>query len=164
MIQDRDWSTTDPLGLGGLLWDACRVRQLIKRGRSIISHQENLRDSTTTSVLQQLLTCCLTGLQGYGAEFDANESAESRLAFRELGLVIGLSAVKHLQAGEGNEGDAIQKPLLEKIVVFHPLAQQIEEFWLDGKNQAMKSYTDHQDINDVMLATCLLQDGFSSLI
>ena len=32
MMEGRDWTTDDPLGLGGLLMDAYRVQQLMRRG------------------------------------------------------------------------------------------------------------------------------------
>ena len=31
LCRERDWTTTDPLGIGGLLFDACRLSQLTGR-------------------------------------------------------------------------------------------------------------------------------------
>jgi hypothetical protein len=38
---------------------------------------------------------------------------------------------------------------------FLPLAIHIEEFWLDPKHQGNKTWKDHLDINEFMLATGL---------
>jgi hypothetical protein len=39
----------------------------------------------------------------------------------------------------------------------------IEEFWLDTDNRQSASWTDHLDINTVMLASSLMPDGFLCL-
>ena len=33
-------------------------------------------------------------------------------------------------------------------------------FWLDPDHRSVASWTEHHDINRVMLATCLLPDGY----
>jgi hypothetical protein len=34
------------------------------------------------------------------------------------------------------------------------------EFWLEPANRANSTWTEHADINEVMLATCLVPGGF----
>jgi hypothetical protein len=43
------------------------------------------------------------------------------------------------------------------------LNEIIESFWLDANNQKAESWTAHQDINMVMLATSLAPDGYLAL-
>jgi hypothetical protein len=40
------------------------------------------------------------------------------------------------------------------------LSETIEKFWLDRKNQKASSWTEHRNINMVMLATRLAPDGY----
>ncbi len=88
-----DLATDDPLGIGGLLSDAWRLGQLAlpdgqSRGR----------------LLENILDWALQGTQAWSMTFAPDEPAERRLAFRELGLSIGLSAVESL--GEAVEAGA----------------------------------------------------------
>jgi hypothetical protein len=46
---------------------------------------------------------------------------------------------------------------------FARLGEAIEKFWLDPQNRTAESWTGHQDINSVMLATSLAPDGFLKL-
>ena len=71
--------------------------------------------------------------------------AARRLAFRELGLALGLHAVEQLDA--------------KRLIAFVPLATQLEDFWLDPAHQAVPSWTEHRDINAVTLAACLAPAG-----
>ena len=41
-----------------------------------------------------------------------------------------------------------------------PLREQIEGFWLEGKNREAGTWTEHREINMVMLATSLAPEGF----
>src|SRR5205823_10293058 len=72
------WATTDPLGIGGLLMDAGRVAQL------------RLPDS---ALLEEIIAAVLEGLSLLHRE-DFRLHASRRLAFRELGLAIGLHAAE----------------------------------------------------------------------
>ena len=78
-------------------------------------------------------------------------SADYRLAFRELGLSIGLHAASRMD----NNNKA--KRLVGK---YGKLADDIETFWLNPKHQATNTFQDYLDINEVMLATSLDPDGF----
>jgi hypothetical protein len=41
-----------------------------------------------------------------------------------------------------------------------PLRNEIETFWRDPEHQRSTTWTMHQDINEVMLASSLVPDGF----
>ena len=75
--------------------------------------------------------------------------ASRRLAFRELGLALGLHAIAPL-------GEHADVALLERYV---PLAKALEDFWLQSANQAASTWTAHADINAVTLAAALAPRG-----
>src|SRR5262249_38669251 len=76
-------ATADPLGLGGLLVDAFLLEQLIEEGGLEKRNQ----------LLPTLLEAALAGLRPYVQQPDLRSPADHRLAFRELGLAIGLAAI-----------------------------------------------------------------------
>jgi hypothetical protein len=82
LCEHGQWATGDPLGIGGLLFDACRLCQLVgqKNDRELRLLEDVIRGSGDGLMLM-LKT-------GY-----LKRPAEHRLAFRELGLAIGLRAV-----------------------------------------------------------------------
>ncbi|MBI2355291.1 MAG: hypothetical protein HYV06_09725 [Deltaproteobacteria bacterium] len=91
-----------------------------------------------------------------------------RLAFRELGLSIGLKGVVPLREwSERNPKPiAAEGPLQRKIEAlagYLPLAGEIEGFWLEGRNRVVGTWREHREINMVMLATSLAPDGFLSI-
>jgi hypothetical protein len=86
--------------------------------------------------------------------------AEGRLAFRELGLAIGLQALSALRAlPPGAFAPSARTPLRE-CAPHVPRATEIIRFWLLPEHHRAGSWIEHRDINDVMLATALLPDGF----
>lgn len=94
-----------------------------------------------------------------------NASAESRLAFRELGLSIGLHAILKMQGLIEGHPTTFSNPQelnarLSGLVPFLPMVQHIENFWLESRNQQSQSWNAHLDINNVMLATSLAPDGY----
>lgn len=145
MIKDGDWTTTDPLGLGGLLSDAYRLYQLMQQGVPV-----------DEVLLDNLLSSALSGLRYYARSGELRQPAQYRLAFRELGLAIGLHAVERMQ-------NTSQRDLLNALREYLSLCGEIEIFWRDPKHQESTSWTEHQDINQVMLATALAPDGFLEL-
>ncbi|MBW2467126.1 MAG: hypothetical protein JRF02_07485, partial [Deltaproteobacteria bacterium] len=79
-----NWTTPDPLGLGGLLADAWRLAQL----------QVTANEIPLPGLLQDILDAAMVGLSIYMRDNSLHLPASHRLAFRELGLAIGLQAVK----------------------------------------------------------------------
>lgn len=49
---------------------------------------------------------------------------------------------------------------LQEIRHHKALCSRIEDFWLSAENQRDTRWTEHQDINTVMLATSLAPDGY----
>jgi hypothetical protein len=153
MVKGRDWATADPLGLGGLLIDASLVDQLMRRG----AFPEG-------ALLQDLLEAALTGLRHFSRRGELSRPATTRLAFRELGLAIGLQAVERLaEATEGPPRSPEVQRRLEDLMRHASLRAEIETFWLDAEHRRVSSWTDHRNINEVMLATSLAPEGCLAL-
>jgi hypothetical protein len=80
-----------------------------------------------------------------------------RLAFRELGLAIGLKAIpiildptKYVNSGWWH-------------LRYQSLAEEIIGTWLPRTQSPDELWQAHEDINDVMLATALIPDTFLSV-
>jgi hypothetical protein len=155
MVAGRDLSTTDALGLGGLLTDAARVAQLMGRGAF-----------SDADLLDSLLAAALEGLPRYAQEDDLRRPASRRLAFRELGLAIGLQAIGFMEKGAHAEYSAVGAPKvrtrLADLAPYLPFASEIQRFWLDAGHRG-RTWSEHRDINEVMLATTLIPEGFVAL-
>jgi hypothetical protein len=152
--QGKSWTTDDPLGIGGLLFDACRVAQLISSG-----------DLEPTDLLKNLLESSLIGLESFVKENSLRLPVSYRLAFRELGLSIGLQAVEKIRERIEQESTPLRNKdsllsQLEILARYTALREITEKFWLEGTNRKARSYLAHHDINEVMLATSLSPDGF----
>jgi hypothetical protein len=148
ICQGGSWVTDDALGIGSLLIDAGRIAQL---------------DRPPSRLLGRVLGASLPGLQAM-AEGDAlGLPADHRLAFRELGLSIGLRAVRHLDPTtcqtDPNQDEEPLDQALDAIALYQPLADQIEAFWMDEKHRT-GTWCEHEDINMVMLATSLAPTSF----
>jgi hypothetical protein len=138
--------TTDPLGLGGLLADAWRVAQLTEEGAM-----------EGKVLLDRLRDAAVVGLTRYEQGGELRLPASHRLAFRELGLAIGLAAVPLMR------GDSAHGRQAEQLTRFEPLRAAIEVFWLRAEHRRTSLWLEHQNINDVMLATSLVPATYLSL-
>ena len=145
MIDRRALATTDPLGIGGLLADACRLAQLAPH------------DAGVDALIDALLASALAGLPRYLAQFDLRAPARHRLAFRELGLAIGLAGV---ESAAWHGVSPTVRTRLDRLAPFVRLRADIETFWLEPSHRRADTWLEHEDINDVMLATSLEPDGF----
>jgi len=151
---DGQWGTEDALGIGGLLTDAYKLVQLICIGE----HQHNNK-------LEMLLQDIDYSLQAYMRHNTLSLSAENRLAFREMGLAIGLSAIHRMQAdiekypGRFTHVERLRSNM-EELLKYYPLSEYIRDFWLNVENRSASTWLDHADINNVMLATCLAPDSY----
>ena len=143
--------TDDPLGIGGLLFDASRIAQLMNRGT--ISNK---------SLLENVLSSALMGVKAFESSETLAYPAGYRLAFRELGLSIGLAAVEDLAKWleESPQLEGQLKPRVVELMGYVPLRKKIEQFWMDGKNREANTWIEHREINMVMLATSLAPGGF----
>lgn len=154
MCEGLTWTTDDALGIGGLLSDAFRLAQLML--------SSNLREPDR---LASLLRDAEVGLEAFVRSRSLNASADYRLAFRELGLSIGLHAIVKMQRIIEQHPEKFSNPQelqasLSGLGCFLPLRESIEAFWLEPGNQQSHSWTGHRDINSVMLATSLAPDGY----
>ena len=157
ICEGKNWATVDPLGLGGLLTDAYKMAQLIAY------HQLKQFD-----LLETLLEAALIGLQAYTGQDALQLPVDSRLAFRELGLSIGLRAVERMQGLVEANPEIFAKRTelpwrLAALAQYTPLAERIETFWLEQPHQEAESWLVHREINMVMLATSLAPDGYLKL-
>jgi hypothetical protein len=139
-------TTTDPLGLGGLLTDASRVAQLTREGAM-----------QGEAVVDRLLDAALVGLVGYERSGELYLPASHRLAFRELGLAIGLAAIPFMDGVSEGSKQVMQ------LIRLAPLREKIEEFWLAPENRRAATWLEHENSNDVMLATSLTPAGYLTL-
>lgn len=142
------WETADPLGIGGLLCDAFRLFQLA-RAAPLPEPDMPLR----------LLDAASAGLDRCAEDLAAPEPAEHRLAFRELGLAIGLQAVG-LMGDRCGAADAALRAAAAPLLCHLPLGAGIEAFWREPAHRRSRAWLEHRDINEVMLATQLLPEGF----
>ena len=138
MIEPDLLATSDPLGIGGLLFHAQRL--------AILGDVEHLELALVTA---------LSGLRVFVEHCDLRAPVDQRLAFRELGLVIGLRAAATIQAPTTDTAF-----LLNDLATLDGLGGELEAFWLDPQNRARPGWRAHLDINEVMLATCLGPSGF----
>jgi hypothetical protein len=72
-------------------------------------------------------------------------------------LSIGLQAIARIQPGALCSGTQYA---LEQLAQYQNLSDRILEFWLVRENQQRSSWSEHADINDVMLATALQPRGY----
>jgi hypothetical protein len=139
MIEPRALATDDPLGIGGLLFDAQRLGRL---------------KPDEGDLLEATLAAALVGLRGYLEQPDFQAPAPHRLAFRELGLAIGLGAVSSILAERPST-----RRILEQLADHGWVRDRLEAFWLQPAHRQTRAWLAHADINDVMLATSLAPSG-----
>jgi len=157
IMKGKRWATDDPLGIGGLLCDAYKVAQMIVRGYFV-----------QYDLLETMLGSSLLGLETFARMNSMQFPAEYRLAFRELGLSIGLRAVRRMYGLVKENPHLFEEriPLhryVEELMHYTQLIGGIESFWLEQyKSEAMRR-GEHRDINMVMLATSLEPESFLSV-
>jgi hypothetical protein len=154
ICRGMNWVTNDPLGIGGLLFDAARISQLI------------MNDKIDFNVLLEVVLN--SALLGTGSFFKSNPlevPSNYRLAFRELGLSIGLKSIDNIQKwfndhpNNFNRNNSV-KEIIESIKIYLPLGEAIEQFWMQSQNWQLGSWVEHREINMVMLATSLAPNEF----
>ena len=160
LCRDLSLPTDDPLGIGGLLFDASRIARIMAgEGAGFTA------DAGLPALLRDVVDAALLGLEAFADGAPLRLPADYRLAFRELGLAIGLSGIGGLlhQIHENHPlfgGDSSLQVQVEALQAYLPLGEAIKEFWIESGNQAAGSWTEHREINMVMLATALTPEGF----
>jgi hypothetical protein len=145
MVDPARIASADPLGIGGLLVDAHRVLQLERQ------------EIHVPVLLEDLLIAAELGLRQYCAQPDLRLPAAHRLAFRELGLAIGLAALGRPEWPTASPG---VRSVLDRLLPYMPLRNAIVKFWLEPEHREVAAWADHLNINEVMLATTLQPSGF----
>jgi hypothetical protein len=153
ICSNSHWRAMDMLSIGSLMIEAYRMGQLIARGEDL-----------DISLLYDVIHGAYEGLSDLdGVDWDI--APELRLAFRELGLVIGLKAIgrfSEVVLREKGLRDILVKPLVA-FERFLPLIGVIEHFWSAPENRINNTWVEHADINGVMMATALVPDAFLEL-
>ena len=159
ICRGKTWVTDDALGVGGLLWDINRIEQLVVEGAF-----KNLR------LYQQVVGDGLLSLQSIGEGF-LDYPTRYRLAFRELGLSIGLKGVARVarlveEYSEQHDREFLSwlQPRVAGLAVQLPLSAGIERFWLRERKKGTEQWKEHGDINMVMLATSLAPEQFLTTV
>ncbi len=159
IFRGMSWVTEDPLGIGGLLADSLIFAQL--NVKSSNSDERNNYEK----LLRKMLESAQVGLEYYARNNPQNYPAAYRLAFREMGLSIGIKGVDYLyNILKTNKGKFEHynhlKQIVKSLSEFTPLAVSLDNFWLKDENRKINTWTEHREINMVMLATSLMPCGF----
>ncbi len=114
---------------------------------------------------EKLLDASSKGLGYFAEEGTLRMPAEYRLAFRELGLAIGIEGLEMIrrtvEANRGRFSEAHRlEQLMNSLAKRTSIADDIERFWRDERHWKLASWLEHKDINMVMLATCISPDSF----
>ncbi|WP_372917995.1 hypothetical protein [Salegentibacter sp.] len=133
----KDWITTDPLGIGGLLITSVRASAL-----------KNDEDLPSSSKPQKLLENSLYSLKNFRRFNSLNGPANQRLAFRECGLSLGLRVLDGAKENSKND-------IAAEFDAYIPLADKVESFWESPENQKSATWTEHLNINSISLASSL---------
>ncbi len=155
MCAGRSWATDDPLGVGGLLTDMYRIVGLSSLGTHDLE-----------GLLMGLLNDSVRSLMALSGFAFLDWPPGRRLAFRELGLAIGLAALQRLERQvEADRGETA--PLapsdLAPLHRYLPVRDEIQGFWSAATHQQAEAWAAHKDISQVMLATCLAPRGYLDL-
>jgi hypothetical protein len=154
LCEGKNWTTDDPLGIGGLLSGAYKIAQLIIAESFI-----------RPDLLKAVLDDSLMGLDYFARKSPFKLPAFYRLAFRELGLSIGLQAIVKCQRLIEQDPGIFKKKQdihsrIRSIVEYVHLSELINKFWLESKNRQSDSWMEHRAINMIMLATSLSLEGY----
>ena len=155
MCEGKDFTTDDPLGIGGLLFDACRLTRMTGSA-----------DSSVPRLTESLLRSSKYGLDAFLHRGPLQHPADYRLAFRELGLSIGLGAVEVMRDVMANNRGLFSDSLFRQVddlTEYMPLSRAVERFWHDPAHQQSAGWVAHRAINMVMLATSLMPEEFLSI-
>jgi len=127
--------------------DAFGTRAIVRSGAAAMGE-----------LLPILLRSAKDGVSRYSHAGELRLPASRRLAFRELGLAIGLSAIELLEKDE--RGTDLGRQLeLQALRPYAALGTTLRSFWLNEEHRRSRTWLEHRDINDVMLASALVPEG-----
>jgi hypothetical protein len=147
------WATNDALGIGGLLTATCRLARVRAGGGSA-------RALIPSTILHRATDDAVRSLRALDTDAFGLVAPGHRLAFRELGLAIGLAEVERLNRRSAGQTRIVDPRRLDAVVralgEWTGLRHTIVGFWQRPDHRAVRSWTDHNDINTVMLAAALV--------
>lgn len=151
LARRMEWASADPLGIGGMLCDAW-----------FLWRSEGGGDPDSVA---RLLESSVPGIDYVSRQRLLEFDPRHRLGFRELGLAIGLRAAERLAGDVGRfpGSDAARRRLLDAVAPLRRAsrtAERIEATWREPRHRRLPAWTEHQDINDVMLAASLVPIGY----
>ena len=150
----QDWATSGPSVQGGAGDDYVEAYS--------VNSDVTLHGSADhVPLLRRMLEDGAASLRAYSRDPSTRLPASRRLAFRELGLAIGLHAIERVRAQWS--GRDVLAPAVRAIDSFLDRAATIESTWADPSSRRDRGWRDHADINTVMLATSLAPDGYLGL-
>ena len=154
--QSRSWATTDSLGIGGMLLDLAAIVRLTAAG-----------ECEAGRTLDRVLGDAVRSLDAFAVSREIERPLQGRLAFREVGLAIGLHAadglkpaILHAHSRFGSPQD-VERRLggVQAILQRMELREEIERCWIDPSARATHAWQSHEDINAAMLAASLVPDA-----
>jgi len=79
-------------------------------------------------------------------------------------MAIGLKGVSLIRESLINQaelyGNTANMRLVQELMRYLPMSERIETFWSLQESRRSATWEAHQDISDVMLATCIEPQGF----
>jgi hypothetical protein len=150
------WATSDALGVGGMLQAVETIARLTASG-----------ECEAGPILDRVLVDCARSLDYLVTSGEMRCPPRARLAFRELGLAIGIHGIEpmrrgilHAPARFGPVSDLERRlGCVQAMMERAGAAEEIERQWLDPAAHASSSWRSHEDINCVMLAASLVPDA-----
>ena len=155
-----DWTTGDPLGLGGLMLDLHTVVRLSSRDSPEADpdggDSRSTEDHTLATSIADAIARGLVELDDSGA---LRRSPARRLPFRDLGLSLGVRALLRLRDEGVVQTPGMGRARLDTLLEAAPEPEAIETIWRSAEGRAARTWAHHLDINRAMLAASLLPDG-----
>lgn len=141
--------TVNPVGIGELLVNACRLAQLMQA-----------KQSNDIALLRALLGSAADGLTICLQTAQIDQSDATRVAHRELSLSIGLSAVSWLNADPARMPvDREAQLLLTRLSRYIPFGTDLRAFWLAPEVSRSLQWASRRNLSEVMLASSLIPEG-----
>jgi len=161
------WATADPLGIGGVIGSALGLLDALAEPAAVGDR------SLMADLVDFALLDARAGLEVYERSRRSMVGRRPGIAFRELGLAEGLHRARRLRdrfestglasesaIGVGIDDAARRESIsasLAELARFDPLGTWIERHWIEASCRGLSEWQDHLDINEISLASSLLQ-------
>jgi len=147
LCDEAHWETDDPLGAGALALATHRLSRLALR-----------HGADDRGLLRPLAAATRRSCERVARLAPFDRPAAHRLAFRELGLALGLHALWRVEAPESLPRGV--RDDLAAAARHVGLAGRIDAFWSEPEARRNRTWIAHADINSVTLATSLCPAGY----